>query len=131
MVLFWVMGVLVGMGSGGGVADTPFVQEYHTSYPVGKEPGANDVRALAVDGAGGVWAATRAGVYRLEEGRERWQGLMNPADAGPTYDVVVDRTGTVWVGAWNGMYRSTPSGLERLDGIESLQVNVVPFVVED
>jgi hypothetical protein len=117
MVLIWVLGMLVGMGSDGGVADTAFVQEYHESYPVGEAPGGNDVRAVVVDRAGDVWAATGAGVYRLERGQRSWEAMLKQADAGPAYDVAVDQAGTVWAGAWNGMYRSTPEGLERLDKI--------------
>jgi len=117
MVMVWVFGVLLGMGSGGGVADTAFVQEYHEAYAVGASPAENDVRAVAVDGGGAVWAATRAGAYRLEKGEEAWEGMLSPADAGPTYDVVVDRAGTVWVGGWNGLYRSTADGLEKLEEI--------------
>ncbi|MFV2070774.1 MAG: hypothetical protein ACC645_27720, partial [Pirellulales bacterium] len=43
-------------------ADTPFVQEYHEPYPIGEELAENDVRAVAVDARGDVWAATAAGI---------------------------------------------------------------------
>jgi hypothetical protein len=100
---------------GGGVADTPFVQEYHEAYTVGEESASNDVRAIAVDGAKGVWVGTGAGVCQLDRDTNQRVELLGEADAGPVYDVVVDRTGTVWVGAWNGVYRSTPDGLKRLE----------------
>jgi len=73
---------------------------------------------VAVDGGGAVWAGTGAGVYRLEQGSTQWEGLLTEADAGPTYDIVVDRAGTAWVGAWNGLYRSTPDGLEIIKEID-------------
>ena len=116
----WILSVSVTISLGGGVADKPFVQEYHKAYTVGEEGGRNDVRAIAVDGAERVWAATRAGVYRLDRGKKQWVGLLGDADAGPVYDIVVDSAGTVWVGAWNGIYRSTPDGLKRLKDIDHL-----------
>ncbi|TKJ39515.1 MAG: regulator [Planctomycetes bacterium B3_Pla] len=103
---------------GGGVADTPFVQEYHEAYTIGQESASNDVRAIAVDGAGEVWVGTKTGVYRLDTGKKQWVELMGKAHAGPVYDIVVDHAGTVWVGAWNGMYRSAPDGLKKLEQID-------------
>jgi len=118
MPLAWILSVFACISPGSGVADTPFVQEYHEVYPIGRGRGGNDVRAIAVDSAEGVWAATGAGVYRLEKGEKQWVGLLGEGEVGPAYDIVVDRTGTVWVGAWNGLYRSTPEGLQRLRQID-------------
>jgi hypothetical protein len=118
MQLVWILSLLVGVASGNGVADAPFVQEWHASYSVGRAAGCDDVRAVAVDGGGAVWAATGAGVYRLEKGNTQWEALMMEADAGPAFDIVVDRAGTAWVGAWNGLYRSTPDGLERIKEVD-------------
>jgi hypothetical protein len=101
-----------------GIIDTPFVQEYHEAYPIGQEAEQNDVRAIAVDGAGGVLAGTKAGVFRSDGGKKKWTELMGEADAGPVYDIVVDHAGTVWIGAWNGMYRSTPAGLQKIKQID-------------
>ena len=97
-----------------GVPDTPFVQEYHTAYPIGDNGGQNDVRAIAVDHSERVWAAAKAGVFVLDRGKKQWSGLLTMDNAGPTFDVIVDSTGTVWVGAWNGIYRSTLNGLEKI-----------------
>ena len=116
--LVWILSVSIAISLGDGVADTRFVQEYHEAYPVGKEGACNDVRAIAADGAGGVWAATRAGVYRLDRRKKQWVKLIGEADADPAYDIVVDSIGEVWVGAWNGMYRSTPDGLKKLKEID-------------
>lgn len=118
MAMVWILSVLVSVGSASGMADTAFVQEYPMSYPIWRAPGGDEVRAVAVDGAGRVWAATGAGVYRLDKGETQWEGLLDEADSGPAYDVLVDPNGTAWVGAWNGLYRSTPDGLERLAGID-------------
>ncbi len=101
------------------VNDIPFVQEIHEPHAIGTEPGMNDVRAVAVDRNGNVWAATKAGVYRLKRGERRWTALTEAADAGPAFAVAVDGAGTVWVGAWNGLYRSTPDGLTRVASIQA------------
>jgi hypothetical protein len=101
-----------------GITDSPFVQEYHQAYPIGREARQNDVRAIAVDGAGGVWAGTKAGVFRLDNDKKEWIELMRKADAGPVYDIVVDHAGTVWIGTWNGIYKSTPNGLQKLKQID-------------
>lgn len=103
---------------GAGLPDTPFVQEYHEPYPITPESAANDVRAIAVDRAGNIWAATAAGVYSLNKGEKLWIPVMKEADAGPAYDIIVDNTGTVWAGAWNGIYQSTLSGLKRVPPID-------------
>jgi len=97
------------------VADTPFVQEYAEHHRVGKTADENDVRAIAVDKEGRVWAATKAGIYALEKGT--WKKTMSQQEAGPTYDVVVDNSGTVWVGAWNGLYRFAKGTLHKVNGI--------------
>jgi len=117
LLLLLIMGPFIHIGFGNGVADTPFVQEYHEAYRVGQESAANDVRAITVSSGGDVSVGTGAGVYQLDANTKRWVSLLGEADAGPIYDMVTDSTGTVWVGAWNGMYRSTPNGLERLDQI--------------
>jgi len=101
-----------------GITDSPFVQEYHEAYPIGQETGQNDVRTVAVDNTGSVWAGTRAGVFRLDSDKKQWTELMGEDNAGPVYDIVVDRAGIVWIGAWNGIYKSTPKGLLRLKQID-------------
>ena len=103
---------------GAGIADTPFVQEYHEAFPLSEGDGCNDVRAVAVDDSGRVWAGTRDGVYRLDRNTKQWIGLMENEDAGPVYDIVADRAGAIWIGAWNGLYRSTPDSLIKLKRID-------------
>ena len=83
------------------VADSPFVQEYHEAYPVVASGAANDVRAIAVDGDDTVWAATRAGLFRLDG--NTWT-VVPGATTGPHYELYVDDAGAVWVGAWDGGY---------------------------
>jgi len=82
------------------VKDTPFLQEYHESYAV--EPGSkgDDVRAVAVDKDGTVWAGTRGGVFFLRDGKWiRQEGVT----AGQTFDLCATDEG-VWVAAWDGAY---------------------------
>ena len=101
-----------------GITDSPFIQEYHEAYQIGREANQNDVRAIAVDGSGCVWAGTKAGLFRLASGKKQWAELMAEADAGPVYDIAIDRAGTIWIGAWNGMYRMTPHGLQKIKQID-------------
>jgi len=112
-----ILVVSVSSSHAAGITDTPFVQEYHESYPIGREAGRNEVRTIAVDSAGGVWAGTRAGVFRFDSSTKQWAELMDKADAGPVYDIAIDRAGTIWIGAWNGMYKSTTNGLLKLKQI--------------
>lgn len=104
--------------SGKSAADTPFIQEYHEPYKIGEKDGMNDVRAIAVDRDGRVWAGTTAGIFLMEKGKKQWRGLMSESDAGPVFAVIVDSSGAVWIGAWNGIYRATSRGLEKAKGID-------------
>lgn len=98
------------------IADTPFVQEYRTEHTVGSDAAENDVRAVAFDGQGHAWAATRAGLRTLRS--SQWINPMNPEDAGPAFCAASDPSGTVWIGAWNGLYRCLPDGaVERIPEI--------------
>jgi ligand-binding sensor domain-containing protein len=99
-------------------ADTPYAQEYHEGYPIVAEGDANDVQAVAVDGNGSVWAGTRTGVYVLAKGTKAWKPVQDEAQAGPTFDLAVDEAGTVWVAAWNGLWRSSGEALQQVAGIE-------------
>jgi hypothetical protein len=95
--------------------DTPFLQETAEKYSLG-ESSANDVRAVAVDRRGNVWAATRAGVYQWNKAENRWRAVPLTAD-GPCFAAVTDSRGRVWIGAWNGLYRTTGDQLQKIEGI--------------
>jgi hypothetical protein len=114
--LVFLMSVSANVNFAFGLLDTPFIQEYHKAWPITQQGLANDVRAVVADTAGNIWAATKAGVYRLNKGEKRWMSVMNNDDAGPAYDIVVDYADTVWAGAWNGIYYSTQSGLKKVAG---------------
>lgn len=85
--------------------DTPFWQDYHEACPLAS-PAENDVRALAFDGAGRLWAATAAGVRYRAEGA--WKTPEGGGSLGPTYALWRDGAGRLWVGAWNGLFEATP-----------------------
>lgn len=96
------------MDTGNAVSDTPFLQEYREAYPVsGQEDAANDVRAVAVDAVGAIWAATGAGLYVLRQDTLTWQAMLPKAAAGPVFDVTAGADGVIWAGAWNGVWRAT------------------------
>lgn len=130
--------VLTGLATAGviaerekaGIPDIPFIQEYHEPYPVRQpnepkiNPSTNDIRALAIDKAGGVWAATKAGVFLLRVGA--WARQADVTD-GPAYDIFVDDEGVVWVAAWDGVYRIGESGAEKAQGVDG-PVSVIAAV---
>lgn len=94
--------------------DQPFLQEYHRSFSLDSLRDAMDVRALLVDREGSVWAATAAGVYILNP--ETAQANPAPGErlAGPAYALAMAADGTIWIGAWNGLYYSAAGGLKRI-----------------
>ncbi|MDQ1257837.1 MAG: hypothetical protein QG656_2443, partial [Candidatus Hydrogenedentes bacterium] len=104
--------------SAAAIDDAPFVQEYHEPYPLPSDAGADDVRAVAVDAHGTVFAAAKAGLYALSKGQGKWRALMSAEDAGPVFDVMADGGGAVWAGAWNGLYRAREDSAEKVDGID-------------
>ena len=103
------------------VPDTPFVQEYHEAYPL-SAPGANDVRAIAVDADDTPWAATAAGLFVLRDGQ--WNRQEDVTD-GPLYDLVVDADSVLWVGAWNGVYRVANGVGENATGVDGTITAIV------
>jgi len=99
------------------IADTPFVQEVHEPRPVGSEPRANDVRAVAVEVSGAAWTATADGAYSLAPGEVVWtRPAGTPGVRGPAYDVAITRS-AVWIGAWDGLHRLAAGRSERIDGV--------------
>ena len=72
MFFLWVIPSLIHAG----VPDTPFTQEYHEPYQLPEGQAGNDVRSVAVDGQGHVWAATQAGIFRLDTAQSQWRQMM-------------------------------------------------------
>ena len=99
------------------VADEPFPQEYREFFSGESEP-QNDVRALALDGAGQLWITSAAGVFRLVDGKFVRQ--LEDSEQGPAFAAAADPSGDVWLGTWNGLYRGTPEGrLEKMAKIDT------------
>ncbi len=94
--------VLSQLAFSSGVPDTAFWQEYHEPYRISGGNAVNDVRTVAVDRSGAVWAGTRAGLFVLGNGE--WTQQKDVTD-GPIYDLDFDEDDVLWVGAWNGLYR--------------------------
>jgi hypothetical protein len=89
-----------------GIEDRPFIQEYHQPYRLGLSAEKNDVRTIAVNNSGQVWAGTKAGLFVLDQVTGQWEGALDTNDQGPINDLFVDPGGTVWIAAWNGLYRA-------------------------
>ncbi len=90
------------------IIDTPFSQEFHEGYPITNSGTENEVRAVAVDHNDVVWAATRSGLFRLDE--SKCVPVLG-ATSGPHYCLHIDTAGFVWVGAWDGAYRIEGDGM--------------------
>lgn len=96
------------------IADTPFIQEYHEAYPLAGSGASNEVRAIAIDRDDVVWAATRAGLFRLRAGS--WEPVSG-ASTGPHYTLFVDAREAVLVGAWDGAYRVEGDHAVKQNGV--------------
>ena len=94
------------------IPDTPFYQEYHDAYPLATAE-ENDVRAVALDAQGRVWAATGAGIRYLEQGQ--WKTPEGGNGVGPANCLYKDSDGVLWVGAWNGLFAVTPERVTPSD----------------
>ncbi|GIV18656.1 MAG: hypothetical protein KatS3mg023_0407 [Armatimonadota bacterium] len=94
--------------------DVPFVQETAERYSLGSAE-ANDVRSVAVNAQGNVWAATRAGVYALDKTSHRWKAVNT--QAAPAFVALADGRGDTWIGAWDGLYRVEGENLRKVPGI--------------
>ncbi len=99
------------------VVDEPFIQEYHVPYTIGDNRATNDVRSILLDQRNNIWAATRAGLYFMNQMDGKWIELMNDKNQGPVFDLAIDAQGVVYIAAWNGIYRSKPIGIEKIDTV--------------
>ena len=97
-------GSLALAGSTTGFLDAPFPHDVHLALPLASEA-ANDVRALTSDARQRVFAATRAGVFVLPPGGKTWLPFAEGQALAPAFAVAADTTGSVWIGAWNGLFR--------------------------
>jgi ligand-binding sensor domain-containing protein len=96
--------------------DSSFVQEYHEPYLISDVPGANEVRSVAVDRESNVWIATAAGAFKKDSNSKSWTSLLPENDNGPSYSVAVGNRSSVWIGAWDGLYRHLNNHTEKING---------------
>ncbi len=101
--------------------------------PVEGPPGAwAYVRSLRADADGTLWAATRGGVLRYENGRMRAIGVADGLTTPLARTVYPDAEGGVWVGTDNGGLDRLASAPFRLYGADAgLATDVVFSITED
>lgn len=102
--------LLVVTGAGAPVPDVPFVQWKRLPVP---QPPCLDVRCVSVSAGGTVWIATQKGVYSLKPGAAAWS-VPAGAPGGSCYSVAVDGSGTVWAGAWDGLFCGSDTQMHRV-----------------
>jgi len=90
-------------------ADGIFTQFIRVALP---QPPSRDVRAVRFAPKGTVWIATGNGVYYLAPHSREWAAPRG-ASPGPWFSIALDHTGTVWAGAWDGLYRGGEAQLAR------------------
>lgn len=90
--------------------DRPFVQEYRDEIAYPQIENANQARAIAADGDGGAWLATKAGVFHFAAGA--WTEALK----GSTYALAVHGD-TVWAGTWHGLYRIQAGRAEQVEAV--------------
>ena len=95
-------------------SDTPFIQETHTPFPVGKEKDDNEVRSIAVDQKQTVWIATAGGIFQKPAGSSLWNPVITGEDRGPSYAVALQSDGTMLLGSWNGLYTFREGELHKI-----------------
>lgn len=103
------------------VADTPFRQEYRGPFISWSQPVGQARAGITFDSSGRLWSAGPWGVARLSDGA--WQQPEGPALDGPAFALATEGD-TVWVGAWDGLYRIVNGELRRA-GFDGEPIGVV------
>ena len=99
-------------------ADIPVPHLRHEPHPLPGES-AQDVRAVAVDPADRVWAATAEGLFLMPQDRSGWRRFSPQHLSGPLYDLALDASGSLWVAAWNGLHQVRDATSRRVSGIDT------------
>jgi photosystem II stability/assembly factor-like uncharacterized protein len=82
--------------------------------------GRADVRGLAVDSDGNVFATTQSGVFRSTDRGDSWRHVNHLLTDRETQAITIDDQGRLWVGTRNGrLFRSSSDG----DAWEALHVS--------
>jgi signal transduction histidine kinase/ligand-binding sensor domain-containing protein len=92
----------VAVGSDRGVALVEERAALRARWDVGRP------RAIAMDGDGVVWAATRRGLYRLRDGAP---AALADARFGDAAALAFDGEGALWIGTWSGLVRRAADGV--------------------
>lgn len=92
------------------VRDTPFLQEYREFFSSTTVIGTNDVRGIAMGADGKVWLASAAGILAFVPGTDP-EPVVVEASARPAFAAETAPDGTVWFGAWNGLYVADREGM--------------------
>jgi ligand-binding sensor domain-containing protein/signal transduction histidine kinase len=119
----------------GATAAQPLFRIYRPSL----QEDASRVNALAEDPSGGIWCATYAGLYRLQQLNDKEQfesvdvGLPRNTYLGTVVNnIAFDRHGTLWIATWSGLFRRLPDAqTERYTSAHGLPDNVVETVFQD
>jgi ligand-binding sensor domain-containing protein len=99
-------------------ADSSFWQEYHDGYPVTTNtPGSNEVRSIVADAQSNIWIATTGGIFVKKANESTWTTPFQEADQGPSFDVVLGDSSTVWLSNWKGVYTYKNGGLKLMSGV--------------
>jgi ligand-binding sensor domain-containing protein/signal transduction histidine kinase len=102
-----------------------------------EDSGARSINSLARDPAGGIWAATARGLYHLDRtsaagSPKTGSWKLRPVDIGLLHEagddalvdaLLIDKSGSLWVGTWSGLYRRYPDG--RCERIRDALPNVI------
>ena len=92
------------------LADEPFLQEYREPFVPWEQPVENSIVAVEVDKSGTLWAAGPWGVRQLTDGK--WERPEGDDLNGPAFALAADGD-TIWVAAWDGLYRIEKGNLAR------------------
>jgi hypothetical protein len=92
------------------ITDEPFQQEYREPFIAWEQGVGEAPLSIALDGAGTLWAAGPWGVSKLVDGK--WQAPAGDKPNGPAFGLAAG-DGSMWVSAWNGLYRMESGKLER------------------
>jgi streptogramin lyase len=87
------------------------------------------VNPIAIDGAGGIWVATKSGLFHRPSGglSEIFSVSNSPLVSNDVHSVAVDRaTGDVWIATGEGMNRLRPGQLSGSTAVRSAKLLFAP-----
>ncbi|HYJ89769.1 MAG TPA: two-component regulator propeller domain-containing protein, partial [Pyrinomonadaceae bacterium] len=112
-----------------GSVDNPLFTIYLPESPKSKS-----VEVLYEDESGTVWAGTSFGIYRFNDKFELENVPLPVSPSEPTGigSILQDKTGALWFGGWNKLFRRLPSGdIEPYAQSEGLPLGGVNALYED